>query len=215
MLEHHRIAEKPYTGTLIVFEGIDGSGKTTQANNAYEYLTRLKIPTILTCEPGGSQFGANLRKWLQSDVPATPRLQFLGMILDRLEHVNNVIRPKLLEGAVVLCDRFTWSTIAYQSSQGIHRDIIDTMNYFSTSDGCDIEPDLILLYDTELQIARQRMKGDTRYEKMNDVFYTEVAKKYNQLGYYWDHCQVIDGDLEKKTVWEITKKYIDKILKLC
>ncbi|QLF85051.1 thymidylate kinase [Nostoc phage YongM] len=207
--------EKPYSGTFIVFEGIDGTGKTTQANKAYEYLTRLKIPTILTCEPGGSEFGLNLRKWLKSDVPLTPRLQFLGMILDRLEHVNNVIRPQLLQGTVVLCDRFTWSTIAYQGALGLHRDIIDTMNQFATSDGCNIEPDLILLYDTELHIARSRMNNVERYEKMDDKFYTEVRKTYNQLGYYYDHCHVIDSSPESKKVWQNTKKWLDKTLNLC
>ncbi|AND75648.1 thymidylate kinase [Nostoc phage A1] len=207
--------EKPYAGTFIVFEGIDGAGKTTQANKAYEYLSGLKIPTILTCEPGGTQFGSNLRAWLKSDVQLTPRLQFLGMILDRLEHVNNVIRPQLLQGTVVLCDRFTWSTIAYQGALGLHRDIIDTMNRFATTDGCNVDPDLILLYDTELQIARERMKSDDRYEKMDDKFYTEVIKTYNQLGYYWDNCHVIDGGQTEDKVWETTKKWLDKILQLC
>ncbi|AND75549.1 thymidylate kinase [Nostoc phage N1] len=207
---------KPYSGTLIVFEGVDGAGKTTQANKAYEYLRGLKIPVVLTCEPRGTEFGKSLQRCLQTyKVEPTLRMQTLSMVLDRLEHINSFIRPKLLEGFVVLCDRFTWSSIAYQGSQGVSRDFIDLMNEISVSDGVKIEPDLILLYDTELKNARKRMSDNDLYENMNDTFYTSVIQKYKELGFYWDNCKVIDSNLTIDSVWENTKKHLDKILQLC
>ncbi|QVQ57085.1 thymidylate kinase [Anabaena phage Elbi] len=210
------MTEKPYTGTLIVFEGVDGAGKSTQADKAYDYLTGLKIPTVLTRQPKGTQFGQELAASIyRCNVSMTVRMQTLSMMIDRLEHVNSFIRPKLLEGYVVLCDRFTWSSIVYQGLQGVSREFIDCLNQMVTTDGVKIEPDLILVYHTELQTARNRMKKDDVFEKMDDTFYTEVIQRYKELGYYHDHSRVIDGALTPDSVWKITQKWLDKTLNLC
>ena len=99
---------------LIVFEGLDGSGKTTQAKRLYHWFKSKDMPVILTREPGGTEVGDKIRTLLLEDDSLNVRTRVLLFNAARVEHVENVIQPALKIGTVVICDRYVGSTFAYQ-----------------------------------------------------------------------------------------------------
>ena len=149
-------------GKFIVIEGIDGSGKTTQAELLEaRLLDSGLIPEdrklIVTREPGGTPFGRELRELLLNP-PAgrkpRPTAELLLYAADRAQHVETVIRPALSAGHWVLCDRFTGSTVAYQGmGRGLSMNYINQLNEMAT-DG--LEPDLVLWLDISIEEASQR-----------------------------------------------------------
>lgn len=164
---------------FITFEGIEGSGKSTQLNKCAEMLKTEGFDIIVTKEPGGTDLGKIMREWLLN--PSTSfshrYSELLLFIADRCEHVEGIIKPALKEKKIVLCDRFKDSTLAYQLAgrQG-NSDLIHTLNSM-----VDIEPDLTLLFDcdvkTGLHRAKSRAKLD-RFEYENIQFHKRIHKKY-------------------------------------
>jgi len=131
---------------FITFEGIDGSGKSTQLELLAKDLQQKGKKVLLTREPGGTSLAEGLRQILleTSVAPATELLLFGAA---RAQHVAEVIQPALAEGAIVLCDRFTDSTLAYQGGGlGLSTDFIQTMNSFACR---EVSPDLTLLFDID------------------------------------------------------------------
>ena len=180
-------------GRFVVFEGGEGSGKSTQARRLAE-----RWGAVLTFEPGATEVGKRLREILLS--PDTghlePRAEALLMAADRAHHVATVIQPALLRGRDVVCDRFVGSSLAYQ---GYGRDLgvneVAALSAFAT-DG--LQPDLVVLLVVAPEDARARMAAagapDDRLEAAGDEFHRRVAEGYGMLAAHDpDRWVVVDG----------------------
>jgi dTMP kinase len=145
-------------GKLIVFEGIEGCGKTTQLERSRKWLSeRLDVEIIATREPGGTKLGAEIRQLLlHGDEDVCDRTELLLYAADRAQHVEGFLRPHLEQGAVILCDRYTDSTIAYQGyGRGLSLELIDQLNSIATG---GLESDLTLWLDIEVEVGLERMQ---------------------------------------------------------
>jgi dTMP kinase len=167
-------------GLFVTFEGIEGSGKTTQISRVAEgYLKKKKIPFVVTQEPGGTELGSALRNFLleNTQLDIDSRAELLLFAADRAQHIGELIAPALKQGKVVLCDRFSDATVAYQGyGRGLDRFFIKSLNDFSS---CCIKPNLTLLFDIPVSVGLERISkralraGDL---PLNDRFEGECVK---------------------------------------
>lgn len=176
------MTESTKRGRFIVFEGIDGSGKTTQAKAIAEWLpTSGLIPegrkVVLTREPGATPVGATIREMvLHGRDDLDPVAELLLFAADRAQHVATVIKPALERGDWVVCDRFTGSTIAYQGyGRGHDLQVIDQVNAISTG---GLEPDLVIWLSLDVFTAANRMGGEDRFEDQEIDFMRRVHQGY-------------------------------------
>lgn len=159
-------------GLFIVFEGSEGSGKTTQTQLLADALRRCGLDVDLTREPGGTPLGERVRRLLLNDQDMQaldPRVQVLLMSAARAQHVSQRIRPQIERGGVVICDRFTASTQAYQGAGfRMRRRDLERIAGFST-DG--VSPDLTVLLDLDVEIGLKRSFShrDTDWEKAGGI----------------------------------------------
>ncbi len=150
---------------FITFEGIEGSGKSTQCNLLYDFLDHLGYQVLCSREPGGSQLGIHLRELLlhQDSQSLTNKAELLLYLADRAQHVTQVIQPALEQGKIVLVDRYVDSTIAYQGyGRRLDLDLIRSLNYFVTSEAW---PQLTFLLDLPAEIGLQRARSRNNYEE--------------------------------------------------
>jgi dTMP kinase len=185
------------SGKFIVFEGVEGSGKTTQIGQTADWLrinTDRARSVIVTREPGGTKLGQQIRQILLDDLDncVSYRTELLLYAADRAQHVETLIRPHLDRGDIVLCDRFTDSTIAYQGyGRGCDRDEIDRVNQLATSD-------LTLWLDLDVTIGLERvlLRGKLdRMERATIDFHQRVRQGYQELAnVYPDRLIRIDAD---------------------
>lgn len=138
-------------GLFLVLEGIDGAGTTTQRGRLHAWLTQLGYPAHPTAEPSGGPIGRLIRQFLGSlDEPLEPRAMALLFAADRRDHIVREIRPQLDAGAVVLSDRYVLSSLAYQTTAGVPREVVAQAN-------ADIlKPDLTLYFDLPVDVAAER-----------------------------------------------------------
>jgi dTMP kinase len=177
-------------GFFITFEGVEGCGKTTQIRNLAQRLADAGYRTLLTREPGGCPIADKIRSILldadnQGMVPLTELLLYAAA---RAQHVAEVIRPALETGAVVLCDRFTDATIAYQHfGRGIDRPTIDALNTLACQ---SVRPDLTVLMECDVAFGLARAKSrieassgprEERFELETLAFHQRVRDGYLQL----------------------------------
>ena len=165
-------------GRFIVFEGIDGSGKSEQARRLAAWLTAQRHSVVSTREPTDGAWGRRYRSWARGEFEAAPEEVLAWFVADRREHVANVIRPGLARGAAVVCDRYRDSTLAYQAAQGIERARLREL----FRPGELPEPDLVLWLRVPVGIALARM-GETaeeRFERADFLF--RVDAEYERLG---------------------------------
>ena len=168
-------------GRLITVEGIDGAGKSTQVARLAAVLERHGYRTVTTREPGGTPMGETLRRLLlETDLPLAPEAELLLFLADRAQHVASVIKPALADGVIVLCDRFSDSTIAYQG-YGRERDVADVRRWDAESrDG--IEADLTILLDCPVAVALSRLsRPDDRYQALDTSFHERVRAGFLAL----------------------------------
>ena len=143
--------------SFIVFEGGDGSGKSTQARSLFRRLRNRGIKALRTREPGGTPLGQSLRRLLKSGEAMAPMSELMLFEAARAQLVLQVIRPFLDQGGVVIADRFTSSTVAYQGyGRGLDRELIERLNREATG---GLEPDLTVLLDLPVEIALARKEG--------------------------------------------------------
>lgn len=171
-----------YPGKLIVFEGIEGSGKTTQIQRLKIWLERVQdAPLVVTREPGGTALGKQLRSLLLSELELTPsnRAEMLLYAADRAQHVEEVLQPQLAAGAIILCDRYTDSTIAYQGyGRGLDIQLIEQLNAIATG---GLSADLTLWLDVAVEVgqSRVRQRGNLdRMERSALEFHQRVREGY-------------------------------------
>jgi dTMP kinase len=176
---------------FITFEGIEGSGKTTQITHALEFLKRKGEDCIITREPGGTRTGRKIRSILldPENKGMDPVAELLLYMADRVEHVNKVIKPSLSFGKTVLCDRYFDATIVYQGyARGLDIDLIKKMHKLILN---DLKPDITFLLDLPptaglsrawKQIEEGERAGiETRFEKEAIAFHEKVREGYLEL----------------------------------
>jgi dTMP kinase len=200
---------------FITFEGGEGSGKSSQTRALYRKLNRLDIPVILIHEPGSTTLGEKLTrllKWAQSTNIA-PTTELLLFNASRAQLVEEVIRPALTAGKIVICDRFTDSTVAYQ---GYGRKIdIDTINKINSLATAGLKPDLTVLLDIPVSegFARKTGQEPDRFEKEAKAFHQKVRKGYLKLAA--EDAQrwlVVDASLSRQEIQRIIWEKVSNLL---
>ena len=168
----------------MTFEGIEGSGKTTQVELLCKYLQEKGYQVIRTREPGGTALGEALRKvLLQKDLHVLPLSELLIFMAVRSQHMEEVITPALARGAVVVCDRFVDATYAYQGyGRGVDLGIIATLNRLVTK---GVTPNLTILLDCEVDVGLKRKLVHNprldRFEQEEAAFHEQVKRGYLKL----------------------------------
>ena len=168
-------------GMFITFEGADGCGKTTQQMLAADYLESKGYEVLITREPGAKGLGEDIRKiLLDYKGPVSERCESLLFLADRAQHVDNMILPAIENGQIVLCDRYTDSTVAYQGygrQQTLER--IKKLNDFATN---LLKPDLTFVFDIDVETSMQRVgKEKDRMESEGKEFHNRVRNGYLKL----------------------------------
>jgi len=193
------------SGRLIVFEGLDGCGKTTQLRLAHERLTALGVPCVTTRDPGGTVMGEALREMLLSPEAAErpPQAELLLFCAARAELVRDVIRPALAEGKIVLSDRFGPSSVAYQGhAGGLGVEMAERLTDLATE---GLQPDLTLIFDVDPEIAAARLAempgGRDRIERRGLDFQRRVREGYLLYAQrHADRCVLLDAGPDETAV---------------
>jgi dTMP kinase len=172
-------------GLFITFEGTEGSGKSTQIRLLGDLLKKHRVPHLLTREPGGSRLSTQLRHWILNKLEynLVPKAELFLFLADRAQHVDEVVIPALRQGKVVLCDRYTDSTLAYQGGgRGFDLGLLDVLNRAATG---GLKPDLTLLFDIPVEIGLKRAagrgKGKDRMEKEKVRFHRKVRQVFLKI----------------------------------
>ena len=166
-------------GVLVTFEGVEGSGKTTQMLRLARWLKRQGYPVEQTREPDGTPFGAAVRRLFEHDVP--PLTQTFLFLAARHQHVVERIRPALRARRVVLCDRYTDATVAYQGHAGrLEPELIRELNLRATG---GVLPDLTLLFDLDPSVGLRRIGRRHRdhFERQALAFHRRVRRGYLEI----------------------------------
>ena len=201
-------------GLFITFEGGEGCGKSTHSKLLLKKLEQQDIPVVLTHEPGGTALGNQLRNLLKKrrGSPISPQAELFLLAASRAQLVAEVIRPALEEGKVVICDRFTNSTVVYQGyGRGLDFTAIKMVNNMATR---HLSPDLIILLDIppEKGLARKRSLKD-RFELEALAFHKRVREGYLKMaGAEPGRWLVIDASLPKTKVAEIIWSEVSALL---
>ncbi|HVP45750.1 MAG TPA: dTMP kinase [Bryobacteraceae bacterium] len=208
-------------GQFITFEGIDGSGKTTQMHLLAARLRREGREVLETVEPGGTEVGAQIRRILldSANQDLRPTAELLLYFASRAQNVEQSIRPALDQGKIVLCDRFTDSTLAYQGyARGLGEETVLTLDRIACR---GLAPDLTLLIDVDLEtgLARARMRNvgtagsETRMDDQSLEFHRKVREAYLDLARkHPGRICTIDGrgapDAVANRIWEAVVAHV-------
>ena len=184
-------ANEHMRGLFITLEGIDGCGKSTQSEMLARALKERGLDVVLTRQPGGTLIGEGVREILLAN--ASTGLSSLAELLlyaaDRAQHIAELIRPALEAGRIVICDRYTDSTVAFQGyGRGLDLNIVNELNRLATG---GLAPDLTVLLDLAPEVARARLdarrneipseQGMTRFEDEAAEFHARVREGYLKL----------------------------------
>ena len=184
-------------GYFISFEGIDGSGKSTQIQKLAEFLGALDFDIVITREPGGSVGGEEIRNLLlQGNVDRwSAETEILLFTAARRDHLERIILPALKEGKIVICDRFADSTRMYQGMRGENlRNLVDTLN----EKVINFDPDLTIIIDINPEISLKRAKSrktvEERFEDFGVDLQMKMRKGFIELAKeFGDRIEVVDG----------------------
>lgn len=204
---------RPSKGLFITFEGLDGSGKTTQIQRLSSWLVSRNLSHIVTRQPGGTPLGDQIRSLLldSRSTGLSPLTELAMMFADRAQAIQQVIAPALAAGQIVLCDRFTDSTEAYQGGgRQLGSTIVLDLHRLLCG---DLQPDLtlLLLPDLDASLSRARRRNtrhtqktgldESRFEQEQSDFFARVYDKYREIAFRDPvRVVVIDGDLSVEQV---------------
>ncbi|MBN21243.1 MAG: dTMP kinase [Bdellovibrionaceae bacterium] len=162
-------------GKLITFEGTEGAGKSTLIKLLARKIKKTGVKVSVTREPGGTPLAEKIRKLILKE-PLSPLAELFCYEASRAEHMQTLIFPKLKEGHLVICDRFTDSTLAYQSeARGLDWGLVKKLNQMATSQK---KPDLTVWLDIDPQKGLQRASDWNRFEKEGLLFQKKVRKGF-------------------------------------
>ena len=202
---------------FITFEGIEGSGKSTQLEACSKKFKSCNIPYLLTKEPGGTDLGQMIRQWLLNPDTSFHHnyTELLLFIADRLEHVETIIKPALQKGKVVLCDRYKDSTIAYQlAGRQLDSSMIHMLNNLT-----DLEPNVTLLFDCSIDVGLKRAKSRAKLDRFEDEdlqFHHHVYQAYQRLAknnpnrFHIIKADDSIGNVQRQ-MFEVLKPYIKQL----
>lgn len=180
-------------GRLIVFEGVEGAGKSTHLQRTAAALRARGRAVVETVEPGGSAVGQRIRGLLLDAVSVAPApwTELFLYLADRAEHVTTVLRPALERGDAVLCDRFSASTLAYQGfGRGLDLDLVRQLDEVARQ---GVSADLVILLDCPVEIGLKRAGRDDRFHREAVAFHERVRAGFLALAREApDHFVVID-----------------------
>ncbi len=215
-------------GRLIVFEGVEGCGKTTQIARSQAWLLESGLLAelqsqgkvsrlVVTREPGGTELCQEIRRLLlhpTSQEILQDRTELLLYAADRAQHIAGFLKPQLAQGALVLCDRFTDSTLAYQGyGRGLDRALIDQLNQIATH-GLTSDLTLWLNLEAAAGLARAKSRGmNDRIEQAALSFHQRVQQGFTEIAQ--DHPQRIvriEGDRSETEVFEDIQQVLQKHL---
>lgn len=214
-------------GHFITFEGLDGSGKTTQIRRIAGWLEKNGHPTVVTRQPGGTATGDRIREILLDarNAHLAPATEMALMFADRAQAIEEVIHPALDAGKVVLCDRYTDSSEAYQGGgRELGSETILAMHRLVCG---NLQPDLTILllpgFEASLARARRRNsrdeaktgKNEGRFEAEQDAFFRRVWEKYREIAEREPQRVVrIEGDLSIEAAHSQIVEIVSKRLEL-
>ncbi len=184
-------------GIFVTIEGIDGSGKTTQARFLKEYFEDEGLDVVFTKEPGGTLLGKRIRKILLTE-EMNPTSEFLLFASDRREHIQKLILPSLKAGKVVISDRFHDSSVAYQGyGRGVSLDFINCVHREILG---SLLPDITILVDVFPQVGLSRLRDIDRIERAGLKFQEKVRNGYLKLAKQNQRFFIVDGIGTKENV---------------
>jgi dTMP kinase len=201
-------------GKLIVFEGVEGCGKTSQMQLCSQWLESLGVSVVVTREPGGTELGSHLRRLLlekAKDKPVTEVTELLLYAADRSQHVEQELKPNLAAGKYILCDRYTDSTIAYQGyGRGINISLINQLNYIATG---GLESDLTIWLDVDIEVGLARKLLDKvrldRIEQETIAFHRRVQQGYAHLAAsHPSRIFRVDGNFSQEAVQQLIQEIL-------
>ncbi|MFM2030040.1 MAG: hypothetical protein RL517_1232 [Pseudomonadota bacterium] len=196
-------------GYFISFEGIDGAGKSTHID-AFSNLLKERYPSheiVLTREPGGTELGEQLRDLLL-DAPMNLETEALLMFAARREHIAQIIEPALEAGKIVISDRFTDASFAYQGGgRGLNLDKLNSLERWvqERPDGSLIQPNLTILFDLPGSVAearRSKVRAPDKFEQMNLNFFEKVREEYlRRAKADPKRFHLVDATQTPETIW--------------
>ncbi len=202
-------------GYFITFEGADGCGKTTQSKLVQKYLEENGYDVFWTREPGAIGLGQKIRELLlHYDGDVAPMCEAFLFLADRAQHIENIIKPAINSGKIVICDRHTDSTIAYQG-YGRGEDI-ERLTYLNNLATGDTKPDLTFVFDVSTEIAQLRVGDEKdRMEAAGIEFHKKVRHGYLEIAKQEPHrVKIVNADNSIEDVFEDTKKLLNDFLKI-
>ena len=207
---------------FITFEGIEGSGKTTQLDRLAERLTRSSYEVLQTREPGGCPIADQIRGILlhPDNAAMDSRTELLLYAAARAQHIEQIVRPALTTGKIVLCDRFTDATLAYQGhGRGLDQQLILQLNQLATG-AC--HPDLTLLFDLPVETGLGRAKQreieqqdftEGRFEREHLDFHQRIRNGYLALAAAdSERFRIVDAGLSSAEVCEQVTGIVEAFL---
>ena len=210
-------------GRFITFEGIDGSGKSTQLRLLAGDLKMRGFDVLTTFQPGGTPLGRRLREaFLETEENVHPMAELLLFAADRAQHVNFLIKPALAEGRIVVSDRYADATAAYQGAgRGFDEQVIDRIIELATD---NLKPDLTLFFDVPIEKAilrtnsrtdNESVKNKNRMDRETTEFYDRVRRGYLKIAEEEpERFKIIDGsgsiDEVHARVSEVVTAFLNK-----
>ena len=203
-------------GKFITLEGVEGSGKSTQAELIKEHLQQLGYEVALTYEPGDTEIGQKIRKILldPENNKLVSKAELLLYLADRAQHVEEVIKPNLAQDKIVISDRYIDATWAYQGfARKLDSTLVKRLNKIATD---NLVPDLTILLDLNPVLSLKRAKDATaevtmhgdRIESENIEFHQKVQEGYLKLAQEEERIAVVNGEQNKDIVFRQIKQIL-------
>ncbi|QWE15731.1 dTMP kinase [Polynucleobacter sp. AP-Nino-20-G2] len=209
-----------FPGYFISFEGIDGAGKSTHIES-FAQLIKDRHPDreiVLTREPGGTQLGEQLRGLLL-DAPMNLETEALLMFAARREHIAQVIEPALRSGKIVISDRFTDASFAYQGGgRGLSLDKLNDLERWvqGRADGSLLQPNLTILFDlpgTVAEVRRSKVRAPDKFEQMDLTFFEKVRQEYlRRAKADSKRFHLVDATQTQESIWSGLQKLDIKLV---